>query len=176
MLVFTALSSMKTSFAGVSLDCCSRHSTRALATSSRACSAAWRDFFLGWQNELVTGLAFRRFPPGGADGQDINPRATGSGRGSVAYAEGLSGLRPPDAPALRQRPHPGDAGGPGAAAAEDPALRKGRLRVPSPSLSAGGGRRDGSAGTRVRPGRDCLGGEAASSRASQRAGDPQEIA
>src|SRR5919205_2346256 len=45
MLVFAALSSMKTSFDGVSLGCCSRHSLRALATSSRACSAAWRDFF-----------------------------------------------------------------------------------------------------------------------------------
>src|SRR4051812_10509998 len=135
-----------------------------------------RDFFLGWQNELATDPAFRRFPPGGADGQDIDPRAAGSGRGAVAYAEGLPGLRPPDAPALRQRPHPGDVGGPGAAAAEDPALRKGRLRAPSPSLPAGGGRRSGFAGARVRSGRDCLGGEAASSRASQRAGDPQEIA
>src|ERR1700733_9906135 len=45
MLVFTEVSSMKTSFDGVSFDCCSRHSTRALATSLRACSAAWRDFF-----------------------------------------------------------------------------------------------------------------------------------
>src|SRR3954471_23850900 len=46
MLVFTELSSMKTSFDGVNSGCCSRHSTRALATSSRACSAAWRDFFM----------------------------------------------------------------------------------------------------------------------------------
>src|SRR3954453_12213991 len=116
-------------------------------------------FFLGWQNELATDPAFRRFPPGGADGQDIDPRAAGSGRGAVAYAEGLPGLRSPDAPALRQRPHPGDVGGPGAAAAEDPALRKGRLRAPSPSLPAGGGRRSGFAGARVRSGRDCLGGD-----------------
>ena len=55
---------------------------------------------LGWQNELATDPAFRRFPPGGADGQDINPRAAGSGRGAVAYAEGLPGLRHSDAPAL----------------------------------------------------------------------------
>src|SRR4051794_27012952 len=78
----------------------------------------------------------------------------------------LSGLS--DAPALRQRPHPGDACGSGAAAAEDPALREGRLRAPPPSLPPGGGRRDSSAGPRVRPGRDSLGGEAVSSRASQR--------
>src|SRR3954452_14065266 len=32
---------------------------------------------LGWQNELATDPAFRRFPPGGADGQDINSRAAG---------------------------------------------------------------------------------------------------
>ena len=57
-------------------------------------------FFLGWQNELATDPAFRCFPPGGADGQDINPRAAGSGRGAVAYAEGLPGLRHSDAPAL----------------------------------------------------------------------------
>ena len=38
---------MKTSLDGVSLGCCSRHSRRALATSSRACSVAWSDFFKG---------------------------------------------------------------------------------------------------------------------------------
>ncbi len=45
MLVLIELSSMKTSFDGVKLGCCSRHSVRALATSARACSAACGDFF-----------------------------------------------------------------------------------------------------------------------------------
>jgi hypothetical protein len=45
MLVFTQVSSIKTSLDGISLGCSSRHSAGALATSSRTCSAAWRDFF-----------------------------------------------------------------------------------------------------------------------------------
>src|SRR3954468_7766048 len=98
----------------------------------------WRQqILLGRQNVLVTNRPFRRSLPGGADGQDINPRAAGSGRGAVAGAEGLPGLRPADAPALRQLSYAGDAGGSGAAAVEDPALREGRLRAPSPSLPAG---------------------------------------
>jgi hypothetical protein len=56
---------------------------------------------LGWQNQLVPARACGRSSFGGADGQDINPRAAGSGRGAVAGAEGLPGLRPRDATSLR---------------------------------------------------------------------------
>ncbi|HYP80216.1 MAG TPA: hypothetical protein VEQ17_08010, partial [Steroidobacteraceae bacterium] len=58
-------------------------------------------FFLGWQNVLATERSFWRSRPGGADGQTINPRTAGSGRGTVAGADGVPGLRPPDALALR---------------------------------------------------------------------------
>src|SRR4051794_23948355 len=42
---------------------------------------------LGRQNKLVPDRACRRSSFGGANGQDINSRAAGSGRGAVAYAE-----------------------------------------------------------------------------------------
>ena len=61
----------------------------------------FREKTLGRQNLLATERAFRRSIPGGADGQNINPRAAGSGRGAVADVEGVPGLRSSDAPALR---------------------------------------------------------------------------
>jgi SRSO17 transposase len=67
----------------------------------RRLKAAGRGKNLGRQNVLVTDRAFRRSRPGGADGQNINPRVAGSGRGTVAGADGVPGLRPSDAPALR---------------------------------------------------------------------------
>src|SRR5665213_2470179 len=45
MLVVVQVSSMKTRDAGLSSSWCSRHATRASATSGRACSAAWSVFF-----------------------------------------------------------------------------------------------------------------------------------
>jgi transposase len=67
----------------------------------RTIERAVRGKKLGRQNALATDLAFRRSSRGGGDGQNINPRTAGSGRGTVAGAEDVPSLRPSDAPALR---------------------------------------------------------------------------
>ena len=58
MLVFTHVSSRKTSFAGWSPVCCKRHSARRSATSGRCCSAAFSTFFER-QPQLLEGAAQR---------------------------------------------------------------------------------------------------------------------
>src|SRR4051812_19576401 len=89
-------------------------------------------FFLGQQTALpesaTKAAIFRK--TGGANGQNLTSGATGSGNRAVAAPEGVSGLRHPDARALREPPHGGDAVGDAAVVSEDPALRAGSLYAP----------------------------------------------
>src|ERR1700722_3325240 len=83
MFVLVQVSSMKTRLPGFSPGCFERHSVRSAATSERACSAAWRDFFYmsGSDRPVSSTLIHCSLKPDGSwTAMPVLPRLSHQGR------------------------------------------------------------------------------------------------